>query len=200
MIERGPARECEMILAFLKAEADSPRWANHHLLPRLSQTEFSRSQLIEQADLADNRQNAVRRAILRAYRGFGANDALFRGFPDDVTWRRVEIEPTDHGRLRYANAPPWMQLSDGTRLVARLAGKLLSGAIPPDPANYVKGIQSALVAGEKLPELIAGEGSESSLILIEGHCRATAYVGLEWKENIPIFLGSSSNMCGWEFY
>ena len=34
MVKRGPAIECEMILAFLKAEADSPRFA---ILPLVSQ-------------------------------------------------------------------------------------------------------------------------------------------------------------------
>lgn len=36
MVKRGPAIECEMILAFLKAEADSPRFADH-FLPLVSQ-------------------------------------------------------------------------------------------------------------------------------------------------------------------
>jgi hypothetical protein len=199
MIESGPARECEMVLAFLKAELDSPRWANT-LLQALARTGFSRSQLFEEANLDDPRQNAARRAILGDYRGFGANNWLFRGFPDDAVWRRAAIDPADHGRLIYANSPPWIELSDRTRLVTRLAEKLISAALPPDTADHVRAVQAELKAGKKLPELIAAEGSNGMLILIEGHCRATAYVGLSWKESIPAFLASSSLMHRWHWY
>jgi len=189
-----------MILAFLRAELDSPRWANS-ILPALIRTGgFSRSQLFDEADLDDPRQDAVRRTILGAYRGYGANNWLFRDFPDDVVWRRVAIDPTDHGRLMYANSPPWVELSDGTRLVKRLAEKLVGAAIPPDPADHIRAVQTTLKAGKKLPELIAAEGSNGALILIEGHCRATAYVALGWKENIPVFLASSSSMHRWHWY
>lgn len=199
MIERGPAIEREIILAFLKAEVDSPRFGAY-LLPQLAPTGFSRQQLIDNADLDDQRQNVVRRAILQAYRGFGANNWLFRGFPDDVAWRRTEIEPTDHERLRFANVPEWVQLSDETRLVGQLARKLSDDAIPPDLVGHIKAIQNALTAGKQLPELIAAEGSGGTLILVEGHCRATAFVSLGWKENIPIFLASSSSMNRWQWY
>jgi hypothetical protein len=199
MIERGAASESEVILAFLKAEADSPRFGPV-MLPLVARLGFSRNRLIDEADLNDERQNATRRGILQWYRGFGKNDLMFRGFPDDVVWRRVEVEPHDHGHLKYGNTRPWVELSDGTRSVMRLAQKAARGEIPPDPADHIFSIQAALRKGKRFPELIAAEHEENVMILVEGYCRATAYVGLEWKENIPTFLARSSSMREWRFY
>jgi hypothetical protein len=36
--------------------------------------------------------------------------------------------------------------------------------------------------------------------LIEGHYRATAYVGLNWPEKIPMFVGSSPQMHRWHWF
>lgn len=203
MIERGPASESEVILAFLRAEVDSHRFATY-VLPCIAQAAaqsgFSRSQLIEEADLRNEQQNAVRRAILQTYRGFGANTYLFSGFPDDITWRRVEMEPTDYPRLRFAREPNWIRFSDETRLVTLVAEKVANGELPPDPSAHIGAIQNALKEGKTFPELIAAESKEDTLILIEGHCRAAAYVGLAWKKNIPMFLGSSPSIHAWQLY
>ena len=185
-----------MILAFLRAEAGSHRFANC-FLPALTKAGLSRSELIDKGDPKNKSQNAIRRTILQAYRGFGQNRLLFQGFPDVVVWRRVEIEFADHVRLRYANKTTWVPLSDGTRLVTRLAEKVARGEVPSDPADHINAIQDLLTAGKQLPELIAAEGAESSLILVEGHCRATAYACLGWREGIPAFIASSPLLHRW---
>jgi hypothetical protein len=74
--------------------------------------------LIDNADVTDVQQNRVRRALLGCYRGFGHDAYLFRGFPNDVRWRRVILEPGDLQRLLYAKEPSWIDFSDGTRLVS----------------------------------------------------------------------------------
>ena len=84
--------------------------------------------------------------------------SYFTVSPEDAIWRRVEIEPTDHNRLRYANEPAWVAHSDGTRLVTRLAEKTARGEIPFDLARHINAIQGALKSGENLSELIAAEG------------------------------------------
>lgn len=199
MIELGPARESEVILAFLKAEADSPRFAQS-MLQRLGQLGFSRDELIEGANLEDARQNGARCTILQQYRGYGANAYLFLEFPNDVRWRRVELEPREHGRLMYAREEHWVRMSDHTRRPARLIEKMTRGEIPDDPASHIRSIQQGLSAGKRYAELIAAAGGNGELILIEGHCRATAYVALEHKENIKVFLASSPLMHRWAFY
>jgi hypothetical protein len=77
---------------------------------------------------------------------------------------------------------------------------MAKGELDDDPGKHVIAIQERLKRGERLPELVAAEGEGGELILIEGHCRATAYVGMDWRENIPMFLAFSPLMAQWVFY
>src|SRR5262245_54609974 len=86
LIELGPSSEAAMVLAFLQAERESPRfsWA----------IDGDSSGLLDGANLDDPEENAARARML-GYRGFQQRDFLFRGFPADVQWRRVELEAAD---------------------------------------------------------------------------------------------------------
>jgi hypothetical protein len=125
MIETGPASEHEMVLAFLRAEIDSPRFGGHHVWA-LNQVGCDRS-IIDRADLTNENQNIARKQVLAAVRGYGTNAWLFRGFPVDVRWRRVTLEPHDFKKLLYANEETWIRLSDGTRLVSTGAQNVADG-------------------------------------------------------------------------
>src|SRR5947209_2105215 len=112
MLELGPAEEKEVVLAFLKAEVEATRYGQtvEHWLARSG---FTREQLIDNADLEDMTQNHARGLILQNYRGFKANRFLFAGFPQDAVWRRVEVEPHETSRLRYARYKDWVVSSGG---------------------------------------------------------------------------------------
>jgi hypothetical protein len=199
MLELGPAEEKEVVLAFLKAEVEATRYGPtvQHLLARSG---FTRRQLIDNADLADMTQNHARSSILQNYRGFQANRFLFAGFPKDAVWRRVEIEPHETGRLRYARYKDWVVFSGGTRKPSDLVANLSRGQVPIEDAKRFRAIQDAIVQGRRFPELIAAEGQDGELILIEGHSRATAYAACGFAENVKMFLASSPSMHGWVFY
>jgi hypothetical protein len=195
MIELGSARECEVVLAFLKAEVASLDYSKY-ILPRLARRGLSRGQLIDNPDPDNAHDNLIRQEILGEYRGYGRGESLFCRFPSDVRWRRVELEPHEFGRLKYIREDEdknWMSYSQGTRLPQRVAERIARGELP-GLEKKVCGIQEKLRRGALLPEIIAAEGEKGDLILIEGHCRATAYVGLNWSGNIPMFLGSSPQM------
>lgn len=201
MIEQGAATEAEMIIAFLRAEVNSPRYFATHIAPCCEGMGLSPTELITNGDVRNEYENDLRRRILGLYRGYGRNAVLFQWFPTDVVWRRVLIEPQDHGRLLFADKTGWVALSDGTRLVRRLAEKIALGQAPPDPADRVTAIQQALCAGTIYPELIAVQANgDKSLVLVEGHSRATAYVGLKWSKNIEMILGFSPEMRSWFYY
>ena len=199
MLELGPAEETEVVLAFLKAEVEASRHgqALQHWLARSGST---REELIDNADLADMTQNHVRRSILQNYRGFQANQFLFTGFPEDAAWRRVEIEPHEICRLRYAKYKDWVVFSGGTRKPSDLVAKMARDQIPFEDAKRFRAIQDAIARGKQFPELIAAEGQNGELILIEGHSRATAYVACCFAKNVKMFLASSPSMHGWVFY
>src|ERR1019366_4177138 len=110
MIEMGLATENDMVLAFLRAEVESPRFGAIYsqYLDRLNTCGISRERLIDSADLNSPRENAQRIELLKAVRGYRANNLLFRSFPNDVTWRRVGVEPSDWMNVRYANYPTWV--------------------------------------------------------------------------------------------
>jgi hypothetical protein len=198
MIEHGTVDESQVVLAFLKAEVDSPRYRDH-VQSLLKLVGINRGKLIDEPDMKNDCCNALRR-ILLSYRGFPQRESLFLGFPIVVNWRLVELEPHDLSRLKYIRNPDWLAHSDQTRRPQRVLERMAKGEIGDDPAKHVLAIQERLKRGERLPELVAVEGQGKDLILIEGHCRATAYIGMNWSENIPIFLASSISMAQWAFY
>ena len=116
MTELGPSTEQEMILAFLLAEIDSPRFGQQYQ-SHLAAARLDKTQLIGQPDLSNSTDNALRAVLLSCVRGYGANSALFAGFPSDVDWRRVSLTRPELARVKYANYWTWFILSRNTRLV-----------------------------------------------------------------------------------
>jgi hypothetical protein len=197
MIIVRPASEDEVVLAFLQAEIDSSRFKEIYCngLARLG---FERS-LIEQPDLTDVRANAARLRLLQIARGFGANAYLFTDFPTDVRWNRVTLESEDFETMRYARTEPWISFSKGTRLVTVGAQTITSNPGLRE-AEQIRAIAEAHKNGVHFAELIVAECSSGSLILIEGHSRATAYVQTQLTKGLEAFVGSSTSMSKWNFY
>jgi hypothetical protein len=196
MIERGPATENDMIVAFLRAEINSSRYDELITKP-LAQLGFTRS-LIDEPNLADVAENRARKQLL-GFRGYERREWLFAGFPLDVTWRRVVLEPPDFETLRYARYKTWIDLSSGTRLVS--VGARNFRQLPDDPETYqIKGIAEAVRNGVHFPELIAAQDHDGSLMLIEGHSRATAYVLEGFGGEVETIVASSPTMSKWVFY
>jgi hypothetical protein len=201
MIEVASATEDEMIAAFPRAEIDSSRYSSwvNTLLAQLGR---DRS-LIDTPDTLRPEDCRARRAILKDYRGY-PDKLLFTGFPANVAWRRVQIEPRDFDTLRYANdycipGQLLMRLSGGTRRVMDGARNLI--ARPPDPETaHIAEIVVALRHGQTFAPLIAVESPDASLILLEGHSRATAYGVERFAGNIEAFVGSSPYLPRWALY
>jgi hypothetical protein len=189
------AAENEMILAFLQAEIDSPRYGA--LYNRvLMHNHLNRSGLIDKPDLCNAEENHYRKEVLRGVRGYASNTALFRNFPANVLWQRVLIDPTDYPTLKYMNDSSWVTFSGGSRLVIDGAKNLEWTAEHRDPKPNVNGILRSLNEGKRFPPLIGVESHDGFLILIEGHSRATAYVASATIE-FEMFVGSSPSMRNW---
>jgi len=76
MIEIAPARESDVVLAFLKAEIDhSPHRHQIHQLLQIFQG--TRQELIDDGDLSVDWQNAVRAVLLDCYCGYLTRDRFF---------------------------------------------------------------------------------------------------------------------------
>jgi hypothetical protein len=200
MIQLRSATEGEMILAFLRAEIDSTRYRNE-IAKALA---FVRQPpaLIDAPNLADPTENLARRVMLAAYRGYDLGTGLFEGFPGDMVWRYVQLEVRDFNRMRYINdiATPrqlWHKLTGGTRLVTDGARNYVKS--PPAGLSHIADVLAGFRSGEAFQPLIAAEHADGSVILIEGHSRATVYL-IEGQTSAHAFVGSSPSISGWAFY
>lgn len=195
MKELGAASEEEVVLAFLRAEIDSPKWGADYLrvLPAL---DLDRASLIDDANLEDALACDTRKVLLGAVRGYGRDDALFKNFPRDTKWRRVELAPSDFRRLKCISRDDrWSNLTGGTRLIEEAARNLDTY---PELAERVSVARERIEQGLPMAELITVENDAGDLILVEGHTRATAYAMLADRP-FQSFVGTSPLMSQWHF-
>lgn len=199
MIEIGPARESDVVLAFLKAEIDYSD-QRQQIQEYLEVLGVTKQELIDEANRDNDYYSAMRAAVLEHFRGYLRRNGVFTRFPKSVDWLRVELEPADLGRLRYVRSEEWWPLSDETGRPQRVVDKIARREVPSSLVQKVAGIEERLKRGETLSELAAVEGPGNDLILIEGAHRTTAYVKLLWTKNVPAFIGRSPSMSDWQFY
>ena len=79
----GTISENEMIAAFLYAEFYSPRYMSKEIQACLQRDGIS-PRVIQSLDLHNEQENAYRRALLGAYRGYGQGREYFQGFPKEI--------------------------------------------------------------------------------------------------------------------
>lgn len=170
MIELGPATSNDVVLAFLQAEIHCPV-RGPQILHLLRQLDYDRS-LIDDANLVDAHANCARAVILGVIRGYGRDNYVFTGFPNDTTWRRVSLDLDEIGRLKYVGTPEFIALSS-TRAVAEGARNYRNN---PKTAEKVDQILAKLRGGDHFPDLVFVENAHNELVILEGNHRATAYV------------------------
>ena len=120
MIELRPATADDMVLAFLRADIETPATDRRKVYAdALTTIGAERAALIgDHADPANQQQNDARRALL-GVRGYGLNLALFSRFPADTSWRLVKVTSNEVKGFHYVNhLENWARISGGTRRVA----------------------------------------------------------------------------------
>src|SRR5579884_2074224 len=182
-----PSSEAEMVALFLATEYPSPR--THQLIAQVLQREGWPPDILEQPNLNDEQENARRRSILAAYRGYGQNTDYFEslppdveyknyfeGFPLDVQWERAMLSRQELEQVKYIEYDYWIELSSGSRLPRDAARNILAGyeAFGVNNQGLLQ-MAEALRAGVRFPTLIlVGKNREGPLVVIEGHARLTA--------------------------
>jgi hypothetical protein len=196
MRDFGPVSTHQMVLSFLRAEIDSGSRGSLYM-DKIRALHLDRKLLIDNADLTDDHANSGRASLLGAVRGYGRNDLIFRGFPDDVTWRRVSLEASEFGALKYANCDPWLQLSRGTRSVLDGARNLpcygdhgIAQAVPEIADKIDRAIQ--------FEDLLLIDDLSNRLIILEGNTRATAFVSSMTNCAFAL-VGRSETIKTWRF-
>jgi hypothetical protein len=189
--------EEEMVLEFIKAESASSEWLENY---KFSEG-FSFDELIVKGDLSDAYQNSIRRSMLN-YRGYATRTGLFAGFPLDVDWSIYRFTIAEIADFKYANSPPWSQLSGQGRRVRDGAH-----AIDDDPKRVVGlginlekvgDIRERLRSGDTLANLIVATIG-ATYVVVEGQKRVTALAGLpsDWK--VETFVGRAGDFKEWQF-
>jgi hypothetical protein len=199
MIEMRTANADEMVLAFLQAEIDSPRFGPTYLF-YLTQLKTDRVTLIDNCALDNAEQNRIRAELLGWVRGYQSNRLLFTGFPHDVWWRRVQIEREELTNFRYANEASLLDVSERSRRVTDGAKNFETGRASPEFSERVRGVTEGIRSKKKFPDLIAVDAGDKTYILVEGHTRATAYALTKPAYPIMVLIGSSPLIQQWAYF
>jgi hypothetical protein len=194
--------EAEMIALFLATEYPSPR--THQQILQVLQREGLPASIIEQPNLHDVQENASRRRILGAYRGYGQNTDYFQGFPLHVQWERAMLSKQELERVKYIDYDYWVELSRGSRLPRDGAKYILAGYEVFGVSNQgFLQMATALRAGARFPTLIlVGKKRERPLVVLEGHTRLTAmFLAPEYLPvSLEVIVGFSEQIESWGCY
>src|ERR671932_2042392 len=102
-----------MVASFLRTELGSVR--HQARIRELLDREDLLERLLTAADLTSPSENARRRDLLSTYRGYEPRVGLFNGFPRDVRWDWVALQPDEVLGVRYIDYDYWRELSGGSR-------------------------------------------------------------------------------------
>jgi hypothetical protein len=182
-----------MVAVFLGGELDSGRYG-----PRLREalTRDGRDErLLAEPDLADDEENAYRRALLDSYRAYDRREGLFLGFPVHVDWYRGRATRNEILEIRYIAWDWWLTLSGGTRRPREAAARIRAGEIEGQTAEE----DEPLLEAAAKPLIAVTTSALEPLVLVEGHVRLTAYA--LFPERLPaqleLVVGVSDEMTGW---
>ena len=92
--------EQEVIAEFLRSEFHHPEFEEYR-------QEFEG--LVQEPNLASDRENALRRALLFLRRG-----AMWRELPDDTQWFEVKLASKDLARVRFFPRAQWRRVAEGS--------------------------------------------------------------------------------------
>ena len=184
--------EDEMLLEFLKAEYSSERFSEQltEAMERLGITE----ELIAEADLQNKEENAKRKNLLRAFRGYGENRELFERFPTVEEWKLCSFSEKDLVNIRYIDYSYWNELSAGTHTPLFAAETIRSGIRIYDVSNDGFLHTAEYIGnGGTFPKLFFLTSDYVNFVIVEGHLRMTAYALVsECFDNVEVIVGKCS--------
>jgi hypothetical protein len=192
--------EDHMVAAFVRAEFDSARFAKPYR-DGVKELRVNPRGLIDKPDLSNQRANENRRLLLRGVRGYGIEQALFRGWPADVEWWRVRVSLEELGAFKYAHYQTWLDLTKGSRLVSDGAANVDTVPAGEEVNAHIRAVAPLVSAGRHYPELIlVAREREGPVVVMEGHTRATAYIIAGAPDPVDCLLGISPHMDSWFYW
>lgn len=156
--------EPEVIAEFLKNE--------------FYQGEFHRDRdaferLVIEADITNERENALRRALLFRRRGH-----MWRELPADTHWWQVEFEGEDLNLVRVFPRAQWRRVSNGSYQLTDIAQRIKTGKFPGKTREFVAKVQSLSYRlrneRDSSTVLLIGMDESKPVTILEGNHRLTA--------------------------
>jgi hypothetical protein len=192
--------EDHMVAAFVQAEIDSARFSKPYR-EGLKYLGVGRGGLVDRPDLTNKTANDRRRLLLREIRGYGVEKYLFRGWPTDIEWWRVQVLLDELKTFKFANYQTWIDLTKGTRLVSDGAANVDTVPVAENANANIKAVAALVRQGHRFPNLILlAQQQEGPFVVMEGHTRATAYVLAGDPDPVDCLLGISQLMNSWFYW
>lgn len=181
-----------MVAAFLKAEFSSVRFSDD--LKKAMKKLGVAEKVVTEPDLEDEVENELRARVLGAYRGYGQNREMFQDVPDNLKWYEADLKREEIGDLHYVDYSYWNELTDHTHCVKDAVANIQKGKMVFNVSNDRFLTVSQLIRQAKHdfgPMILWGDSKDSTMEIIEGHLRATAFGLAEDKapETIKVIVG-----------
>jgi hypothetical protein len=193
-----PSSEAEVVATFLRAELDSPRYGER--IRELLSDAGSDEAVLLAPELDDVEANARRAELLERHRAWLSREGLFDGFPEQVEWSLVGLDPEEVLGILYIDWDWWLRVSGGTRRPVDAAARIRANQVPGSTAEEHEPIAARLETDDPPPELIVVSTPDCSrLVAVEGHVRLTAYALFPeyLPEELPVYLGASEEISRW---
>jgi len=156
--------EAEVIAEFLK---------NEFYQEEFHQDREQFEHLVLDANIADERANALRRALLFRRRGH-----MWRELPADTQWCEVKIEPEDLDRLRVFPRAQWRRVANGSFLLKDIVRRIKTKLFRGRTRDFIAKVQALSYRLRNQEDhsavLLIGMDDESPVTVLEGNHRLTA--------------------------
>ena len=179
--------EAEVIAEFLKNE--------------FYQEEFHRDrenfeQLVLEANVTNETENALRRALLYRRRGH-----MLRELPEDTQWWEVEIELTDLNLVRVFPRAQWRRVADGSFLLRDIVQRIRTVHFSGRTRDFISKVQALSyrirIEKDTSSVMLIGVDEKKPFTILEGNHRLTAALlgGQSLLESrFRVLCGFSPNM------
>jgi hypothetical protein len=152
--------------------------------------------VVVDANLSDETENGVRRALLFRRRGH-----MWRELPNDTQWWEVELEASDLARMRVFPRAQWRRVSTGSFLLIDIVERIRQRHLAGKRDEFITKIQSLAYrlrfSCDHSSVLLIGVDENAPLTIIEGNHRATAAMLASpdvLRTRFRVFCGLSPNM------
>ncbi len=156
--------EAEVIAEFLKNEFYQEEF-------HADRDSFER--LVLEADLTNENENALRRALLFRRRGH-----MWREVPSDTQWWEVELEPSDLKFVRVFPRAQWRKIADESFLLRDIVNRIRTVRFSGSKRDFIARVQALSyrlrTETDRSAVLLIGVDQEHPLTILEGNHRLTA--------------------------